>query len=61
MSTDSAMIKSSKKIKSKWDKKDKKPARNFLKENALKTSHFEEKISKFIRDKYKGAFNLNIP
>lgn len=35
--------------------------RNFIKENALRTADFDEKVSKYIRDKYKGPFNMNIP
>lgn len=41
-----------KKIKSKWDAKKIKNTRNFIKENAFKTSVFDEKVSKYIRDKF---------
>ena len=49
------------KIISKWDKPKGKQIRNFIKENALSTADFDEKVEKYIRDKYKGPFNMNIP
>eukprot|EP00347_Sterkiella_histriomuscorum_P002271 403368799 len=49
------------KIKSKWGNKKGENIRNYIKENAFNTSDFEEKVQKYIRDKFQGPFNLNIP
>ena len=46
---------------SKWDHNLKQTNRNFIKENAFRTSDFDEKVAKFIRDTYQGPFNLNLP